>query len=72
MTLLSAFAGAERAMARFARWLVEERTEFTCGQCERNARCGLAPNQECTFRLIQIADRQARPARWPVAPFGMG
>ena len=72
MTVLSAFAGIGRAIARLARQLAGERDEFTCGQCDRNARCGLAPNQECVYRLMQIAELRAQPARWPAIPFEMG
>ena len=72
MTVLSAFVPTGRAISRFAQALVEERVEFTCGQCDRNARCGLAPNRDCVYRLMQIAERRAQPARWPVVPFGMG
>jgi hypothetical protein len=70
MTLLSAFVASGRAIYRFTQRLAEERVEFTCGQCDRNARCGLAPGQECVYRLMQIAERRGR--RWPVVPFGMG
>ena len=69
MTVLTAFG---RAVSRFAQRLFEDRVEFTCGQCDRNARCGLTPHQECVYRLMQIADRRGEPARWPVVPFGTG
>ena len=29
--------------------------EFSCGDCERNARCGLPPHKECLARVAQIA-----------------
>jgi len=58
--------------------LVVERPgfRFTCGDCERNAQCGLPPHHDCIFRLTQIArdgDRPSLgqhylfPAVWPVA-----
>jgi hypothetical protein len=71
MSLLSVCIATGRAFARFARGLVEERIEFTCGQCDRNARCGLAPNQPCVYRLMRIAELRTQPARWPARPFGM-
>jgi hypothetical protein len=49
---------------------------FSCGDCERNAQCGLPPHDDCIFRLMQIAldgDRPPReheylyPAVWPSA-----
>jgi hypothetical protein len=48
---------------------------FTCGDCDRNAQCGLPPHDDCTYRLMQIArdgDRPSRrneclyPAVWPL------
>lgn len=48
---------------------------FTCGECERNSRCGLSPSKNCVIRMMQIArdgDYCARPPTavlqgvWPV------
>jgi hypothetical protein len=48
---------------------------FTCGDCERNERCGLPPSDQCVVRAMQIArDGDYRvappigfyPAVWPV------
>ncbi len=72
MTVLSAFVATGRALSRLAQRLAEDPGEFTCGQCDHNARCGLAPNQECVYRLMQIAERRPCPARWPVVPYGTG
>jgi hypothetical protein len=71
MTALSAFVATGRAISRFVQQLVADRTEFTCGQCDRNASCGLPPSQECVYRLMQVAERRPRAARWPAVPFGM-
>jgi hypothetical protein len=71
MTVLSTFVATGRALTRLARRLANDQVEFTCGQCDRNARCGLAPNQQCLYRLMQIAERRARPARWPLHPLGI-
>jgi hypothetical protein len=30
-------------------------SEFTCGDCERNARCGKPPHDDCVVRAAQIA-----------------
>ena len=71
MTVLSTFVATGRALTRLARRLANDQVEFTCGQCDRNARCGLAPNQQCLYRLMQIAERRAQPARWPIHPLGI-
>jgi hypothetical protein len=71
MTVLSTFVATGRALTRLARRLANDQVEFSCGQCDRNARCGLAPNQQCLYRLMQIAERRAHPARWPMHPLGM-
>lgn len=51
-------------------------SRFQCGDCDRNAQCGLAPHDDCIFRLMQIArdgDHPPRrqnslyPAVWPRA-----
>jgi hypothetical protein len=51
-------------------------SRFSCGDCERNAQCGLPPHDDCVFRLMQIArdgDRLPQrfdylyPAVWPRA-----
>ncbi len=67
MTLLSAFVATGHALSRFARRLADDSVDFTCGQCDRNARCGLAPNQQCLYRLMQIAERRAQPVRRAVS-----
>jgi hypothetical protein len=37
---------------------------FNCGDCERNAQCGLPPHDDCVERLTQIArDGENRPHR---------
>jgi hypothetical protein len=49
-------------------------SRFSCGDCDRNAKCGLPPHDDCVFRLMQIArdgDRLPQrqdylyPAVWP-------
>ena len=48
-------------------------SRFTCGDCARNAKCGLPPHDDCVTRLLQIRDESkvARkpdylyPAIWP-------
>ena len=49
-------------------------SHFGCGNCERNAQCGLPPHDDCVYRLMQIArdgDRLSQrpnslyPAVWP-------
>ena len=29
-------------------------SRFACGDCDRNAQCGLAPHDDCIFRLMQM------------------
>jgi len=36
-------------------------SSFTCGDCERNAQCGLPPHDDCVDRAMQIA-RDGEPA----------
>jgi len=46
---------------------------FTCGDCDRNERCGLPPDENCVVKASQIArdgDKNPRPpnyysAVWP-------
>lgn len=43
-------------LAEAARHLTETRQrEFTCSDCERYDRCGLAPDDACVIRLTQMA-----------------
>lgn len=57
---------------RFA--AVRRGSQFTCGDCERNERCGNAPDGKCVVKAAQIArdgDDSPRPpgsyytAVWP-------
>jgi hypothetical protein len=66
------FKKALAAVVNFLRPPPSER--FTCGDCDRNSRCGLAPHDDCLYRLTQIArdgERQKPPpdyfyqAIWP-------
>jgi len=50
--------------------------QFSCGDCHRNAQCGLPPHDNCVYRLMQMARDRDRPlqrhknlyqAVWPVA-----
>lgn len=36
-------------------------SSFTCGDCERNAQCGLPPHDDCVDRAMQLA-RDSEPA----------
>lgn len=38
-------------------------SDFTCGECERNQKCGLPPHDDCVYRLMQIAARDGAPRR---------
>src|SRR4249919_3753855 len=57
--------GSLVAQPRFSR--------FACGDCDRNAQCGLPPHDDCIFRLMQIArdgDPPLRQAVWTGAGRG--
>jgi hypothetical protein len=45
-----------------------EAADFTCGECSRNQQCGLPPSKYCEHRLIEMAERSHRQARWPAGP----
>jgi hypothetical protein len=57
-----------RLLATFANFVaVQPSLHFTCGDCERNARCGPPPHDDCVFRIMQIArdgDRLARRSNY--------
>lgn len=36
---------------------------FTCGDCERNAQCGLPPHEDCLHRIEQISRGETYPRR---------
>jgi hypothetical protein len=64
--ILNAIANRAAAMRRASR--------FNCGDCERNERCDLPPDEKCIPRAMQIArdgEYRARPptdyfpAVWP-------
>jgi len=48
-------------------------SEFTCGDCEQNERCGLPPHEDCPVKAAQIArdgnlhraPREYYKAVWP-------
>jgi hypothetical protein len=67
---------ASQIQKLFATMVGRRGFRFTCGNCERNAQCGLPPHDDCIYRLMQIAldsDRSSRrneclnPAVWPLA-----
>jgi hypothetical protein len=45
------FAGFVSFVAAFGRG-----AEFTCGDCDRWARCGMAPSEDCIYRAAQMSD----------------
>jgi hypothetical protein len=40
-------------------------SEFTCGECERNDRCGLPPHGDCAVKAAQLARDGDYRAREP-------
>jgi hypothetical protein len=63
--------------AAIARVVATERrlSRFTCGDCDRWARCGLPPDANCVYRAAQVADdewRLRRRARSLAALFSSG
>jgi hypothetical protein len=64
----------KRAVAAIVNFLSPPSHRFTCGDCDRNSRCGLPPHDDCLYRLTQIArDGEGHgpppdylyPAIWP-------
>ena len=56
-TLLQSWKGLTRLLARPQR--------LTCGECERNEKCGLPPYDDCIHRIMQINGDGRRPRRRP-------
>ena len=56
--------------ARIARYAGSQRrlSEFTCSDCERNARCGLPPSANCVHRAEAIARDEWRGRRHGTPP----
>lgn len=74
MHLITAFEATTRAVARAARRRLAGPGTFACSQCDRNAQCGLPPQDDCVYRLMLIEERgryPARPVRSPLAPRGL-
>jgi hypothetical protein len=62
---MRAIESMRKVVARLAGILADmaRGPKFACGDCERNARCGLAPSDLCAVRAEQIArdgDRRFR------------
>lgn len=63
----------QRCWHILARALAPPPRQFTCGDCERNAQCGLPPHDDCLHRIEQISrddtypqhPRSAALAVWP-------
>ena len=57
------FDGVAKAAARGMAFLTPQ-PEFCCGDCERNASCGLPPDELCVVKAMQLArDGEWRPRR---------
>ena len=64
--LAAFFDGVAKAAVRGMEFLDRPR-EFSCGDCERNASCGLPPNELCVIKAAQL-ERDGddwRPRRRP-------
>jgi len=54
--------------------MLRRQDEFTCGDCERSASCGLPPSEHCVIKAAQLARgdwklrRQARALSRTIAP----
>lgn len=67
--------GIQKALAAIVSFLTPQPSHrFTCGDCDRNSRCGLPPHDDCLYRLTQIvrdgegqspAPNYLYPAIWP-------
>jgi hypothetical protein len=62
---MRALDAARRIVAKFSRLVAALRrsSDFTCGDCERRERCGLAPSTACIVRAAQIARNGGTPTR---------
>lgn len=47
------FDGVAKVAVRGLAFLSGQR-EFACGDCERNASCGLPPNELCVIKAMQL------------------
>jgi len=57
------FGGVANAVARGLAFLSTQR-EFFCGDCDRNASCGLPPDGLCVVKAMQLErDGDWRPRR---------
>ncbi len=65
MTLTAIIAATGRALARLTQRMTDDRYEFTCADCERQASCGLPPSKDCLFKLMVQEDRRLRAVRAP-------
>jgi len=63
-TLLRSFQSTAHAIARLI--AAPQADEFTCGECARNAQCGLPPSGNCGYRLPRPERDQLR-AQWPIS-----
>lgn len=54
--------------------MLRRQNEFTCGDCERSASCGLPPSEDCVVKAAQLARgdwklrRQARALSRTIGP----
>jgi hypothetical protein len=72
---MQAFDGIRKFFAAMVDRIAASRraSHFTCGDCDRNEKCGLAPDEKCIQRAAQIerdGDERPRPpgyysAVWP-------
>jgi len=57
------FDGVAKAAA-FSLSLLRPEPKFSCGDCDRNASCGLPPDDLCVIKAMQMArDGDWRPRR---------
>jgi hypothetical protein len=52
--LAASVAGVAKAIVRGMEFLSPE-PQFSCGDCERNASCGLPPDDLCVIKAMQLA-----------------
>lgn len=57
----------QNRVAGIGKLFAQSTLDFQCGDCERNARCGLPPHSDCEFRYLRLArddvHRPRRPSR---------
>jgi hypothetical protein len=63
-TLLRSFQSTAHVIAKLL--AASNDDAFNCGECARNAQCGLPPSENCEYHLPD-GDAGHRRAQWPIS-----